>query len=60
MTTGLTDLKALERNAFKKFYDDGVFDVYVGAMLITMGVAAVFADRMDSEARRCCSFLAWQ
>ena len=51
MTTGLTDLKALERNAFKKFYDDGVFDVYVGAMLITMGVAAVFADRMDSEAQ---------
>ena len=49
MTTGLTDLKALERNAFRKFYDDGIFDFYVGAMLITMGVAAIFADRLSSE-----------
>lgn len=51
MTTGLTDLKALERDAFRKFYDDGIFDVYVGAMLITMGVAAALTDRFDSEAR---------
>lgn len=51
MTTGLTNLKTLERDAFRKFYDDGIFDVYVGAMLITMGVAAVIADRMNSEAR---------
>jgi len=49
MTTGLTDLRALERNAFRKFYDDGVFDIYVGAMLITMGVAAIFADRLANE-----------
>lgn len=50
MTTGLTDLKTLERDAFRKFYDDGIFDIYVGTMLIAMGVAAVFADRMNSEA----------
>jgi hypothetical protein len=50
MTTGLTDLKTLERDAFRKFYDDGIFDIYIGAMLITMGVAAVFADQMQSEA----------
>jgi hypothetical protein len=49
MATGLTDLKALERDAFRKFYDDGVFDCYVGIMLITMGVAAVFADQMNNE-----------
>jgi hypothetical protein len=49
MTTGLTDLRALERDAFRKFYDDGVFDIYLGAMLITMGVAALFADRLSNE-----------
>ncbi len=49
MTTGLTDLGTLERDAFRKFYDDGVFDIYVGAMLITMGVAAIFADRLSNE-----------
>jgi hypothetical protein len=49
MTTGLTDLKTLEREAFRKFYDDGIFDIYVGAMLITMGIAAIFADAIDSE-----------
>ena len=50
MTTGLTDLTTLERDAFRKFYDDGIFDVYVGIMLITMGVAAVIADRINNEA----------
>ena len=50
MTTGLTDLKTLERDAFRKFYDDGIFDIYVGTMLIVMGVAAALTDRMNSEA----------
>lgn len=49
MTTGLTDLENLERDAFRKFYDDGIFDVYMGAMLITMGIAALIADSMSSE-----------
>ena len=49
MTMGLTDLKTLERDAFRKFYDDGIFDIYLGAMLITMGVAAVLADQMNNE-----------
>lgn len=49
MATGFTDLKDLEKEAFRKFYDDGIFDVYLGAILITMGVAAAVADRMDNE-----------
>ncbi len=49
MTTGLTNLKELEREAFRKFYDDGIFDIYLGGILITMGVAAALTDQMDSE-----------
>ena len=48
MTTGLTNLEELERDAFRRFYDDGIFDVYMGSMLIMMGIAAVITDRMDS------------
>ena len=49
MTTGLTNLKELERNAFRKFYDDGIFDIYMGSMLIIMGVAAIITDQMGSD-----------
>ena len=41
MTTGLTDLRKLERDAFRRFYDDGLLDVYLGVMLILMGFAAI-------------------
>jgi hypothetical protein len=47
MTTGLTDLRKLERDAFRRFYDDGLLDVYLGAMLILMGATAVATDRID-------------
>lgn len=50
MTTGLTDLKQLEREAFRRFYDDGIFDIYVGAMLVAMGIGALISDRIDNEA----------
>lgn len=49
MTTGFTDLKQLEREAFRRFYDDGIFDIYVGAMLVVMGIGALLSDRIDSE-----------
>lgn len=49
MTTGITDLDNLEKDAFRKFYDDGIFDVYLGAMLIVMGVTALLTDQMSSE-----------
>lgn len=47
MTTGLTNLEELERDAFRRFYDDGIFDIYMGSMLIIMGIAAVITDRLD-------------
>jgi len=49
VNTGLTDLKALERDAFRRFYDDGLFDVFVGALLVTMGAIATVTDRYESE-----------
>jgi hypothetical protein len=50
MTTSLTDLDRLEREAFRRFYDDGLVDVYIGIMLVAMGVASVTFDRTDSTA----------
>lgn len=47
MATGLTDLKQLERDAFRRFYDDGLLDVYLGSMLMLMGVTAIATDRLD-------------
>jgi len=47
MTTGLTDLRKLERDAFRRFYDDGLVDVYLGAMLMLMGIVALLGDRFD-------------
>jgi len=49
VTTGFTDLEQLERQAFRRFYDDGIFDLYVGAMLVVMGIGALISDRMDNE-----------
>jgi hypothetical protein len=31
------DLKTMERDAFRKFYDDGLFDIYLGVLLFMMG-----------------------
>jgi hypothetical protein len=49
MTTGLTDLTSLERSAFRRFYDDGIFDIYVGTMILVMGVGAVLSDQIGNE-----------
>jgi hypothetical protein len=45
----LSDLKALERDAFRKFYEDGLFDVFLGLMLATMAIGAVVSDWLGSE-----------
>jgi len=47
--TELSDLKTLERDAFRKFYEDGLFDLFVGLMLTTMAVGAVVSDWLGSE-----------
>ena len=46
----LADLGALEKSAFRKFYDDGLFDVFFGLMMVTMSVGAVAQDWLGSEA----------
>jgi len=46
----LTDLKSLEKQAFRKFYEDGLFDVFFGLMMMGMSVGAVVQDWLDSEA----------
>jgi hypothetical protein len=48
--TGLTDLKVLEKQAFRRFYEDGLFDIFLGLMLATMAVGALVTDRSGSEA----------
>lgn len=47
--TGLTDLKSLEKQAFRRFYEDGLFDVFLGLMLGTMAIGALITDWVGSE-----------
>ena len=47
--TGLTDLKSLEKQAFRRFYEDGLFDIFLGVMLATMAVGAIATDATGNE-----------
>lgn len=49
MTTQLPDLDALERHAFSKFYEDGLFDLLFGLVMIAVSLGAVVQDWLDSE-----------
>jgi hypothetical protein len=48
--TGPMDLKLLERDAFRRFYEDGLMDVFFGLMLVTMSVGVVLTDWLENEA----------
>ena len=48
--TELSDLKLLERDAFRKFYEDGLVDVFFGLMLATMAIGPFVTDRFGNEA----------
>lgn len=50
MVTGLTDLDRFERDAFRRFYEDGIVDIHVGSTLVVLGIAALFTDRVGNEA----------
>lgn len=43
------ELERVEREAFRKFHEDGLFDIYLGLLLSIMGSASWFADSLDSE-----------
>jgi hypothetical protein len=47
--TGLTDLTNLEKQAFRRFYEDGLFDIFLGLMLGTMAIGALVTDWSGSE-----------
>lgn len=47
--TGLTDLETLEKETFRKFYEDGIFDVFLGLMMAAMAIGAVMSDWIGSE-----------
>ncbi len=42
-------LERVEREAFRKFHEDGLFDIYLGTLLSIMGTASWLADRLDSD-----------
>ena len=42
------ELERVERDAFRKFHEDGLFDIYLGALLGIMGSASWFADELGS------------
>lgn len=44
-----SDLRALERRAFSRFYEDGLFDLLLGLLLVIMAVSAVVQDWSGSE-----------
>jgi len=47
MTTGLTDFNRLEREAFRRFYDDGLVDFHLGIMLVLMGMITILTSNTD-------------
>jgi len=50
MVTPLPDLKALERQAFRKFYEDGLLDLLLGLMMVCLPLGGLIQDRVGSEA----------
>jgi hypothetical protein len=49
MVTQHSDLKALERRAFSRFYEDGLFDLLLGAMLLVTAVGFAVQEQSDNE-----------
>jgi len=49
MTPQSAGLKAVERQAFSKFYEDGLFDLLLGLMMVVLPLGAVIQDWFNSE-----------
>jgi hypothetical protein len=45
----LVDLRDLEKRAFRRFYDDGLFDVFFGLLILGLSLGSVVQDRLGSE-----------
>ena len=50
------DLKSLERKAFRSFYQDGIWDIFFGLMMLAMWVPTLF-DNMDNKGIRTISLI---
>lgn len=46
----LAELEELEKQAFRKFYDDGLLDLLLGLMMIGLSLGYYFQEWLDSEA----------
>ena len=49
MATHQSDLRALERKAFSRFYEDGLLDLLLGVMLLMTAVGFVVQEQSDNE-----------
>jgi hypothetical protein len=49
MNEPVTDLRKLERDAFRRFYEDGIFDIYMGVMLLVFFASSVLWEALESE-----------
>lgn len=49
MSHGISDLDRLERDAFRKFYEDGLFDIFLGSMMLVLGASALVTDWFADE-----------
>lgn len=46
----VADLTKLERDAFRRYYEDGLFDIYLGLMTLVFFAGSALWERMGSEA----------
>ena len=46
---GIADMDKLEREAFRKFHEDGLFDIYLGLLLAAVPLAGIFESILPSE-----------
>jgi hypothetical protein len=44
MTEQSIDLKRLERKVWTSFFEDGIWDIYLGSILMAMGIGALISD----------------
>lgn len=50
MTEQKIDLKQLERKVWTSFFQDGIWDIYLGSLLMAMGIGALISDAGISHA----------
>lgn len=49
MDRTVADLEKLERDAFRRFYEDGIFDIYLGLMLLVFFASATLWETVENE-----------